>query len=230
MKLNTLKPGLTLFFLLLFFSVFSQVPNRNKIKAAIREWGTCRNVAITAYGGDIALNYRNGCVFSGNVPSRLYSALVQLNKDGEYIDDIVLTEAGRYLVLYGSNGFIWNEIPYGLEKKMREYNNDKDVITSVSFNDNDDWIIIGERVSASSEKLINTIEQGMKKWGPLWTSHMTNDGLVLVYERGFQYFGNVPEQLIIKANNANFDVYRLKFASDGAFFISDKDGHFDYTM
>jgi hypothetical protein len=122
-------------------TVFGQTRNRDKIKNAINEWGTCRNVAITSYGGDIALNYRNGCAFSGNVPQKLYDALVELNNDNEFIDDIVLTEEGRYLILYGNNGFVWNTLPYGLERKMREYNNDKDLITSVAFNDNDDRII-----------------------------------------------------------------------------------------
>jgi len=230
MKTNLSKLTLTAFLLILAVSVFGQTRNRDNIKRAINEWGTCRNVAITAYGGDIALNYRNGCAFSGNVPQKLYDALVELNDDNEFIDDIVLTEESRYLILYGNNGFVWNTLPYSLERKMREYNNDKDVITSVAFNDNNDWIIIGEKISASSDKLMQTIKDGMNKYGALWTAHMTNDGLALVYERGFQYFGNVPEQLKIRAKNADFDVYRLKFTSAGAFFISDKKGNFDYRM
>jgi hypothetical protein len=210
--------------------IFGQSRNRQKIKDAINEWGTCRNVTITSYGGDIALNHRNSCAFSGSIPQKLYDALVELNKDDEFIDDIVLTERGRYLILYGNNGFVWSDIPIGLEKKMREFNNDKDFITSVSFNDNDEWIIIGDKISASSDELMETIKKGIDKHGELWAAHMTNDGLVLVYEHGFQYFGNVPEQLKIRAKNADFDVFRLKFTSDGAFFIADKKGHYDYRM
>lgn len=230
MKTNLLKLTLTVLLFILAVSVFGQTMNRDNIKRAIDEWGTCRNVAITAYGGDIALNNRNSCAFSGNVPQKLYDALVELNDDNEFIDDIVLTEEGRYLILYGNNGFVWNTIPDGLERKMRQYNNENDVITSVAFNDNNDWIIIGEKISASSENLMQTIKDGMNKHGALWSAHMTNDGLALVYERGFQYFGNVPKELKIKAMNADFNIYRLKFTSDGAFFISDKKGNFDYRM
>ena len=230
MTMKILKLTLTSMLLLFALTTFGQTRNRDKIKSAINEWGTCRNVAITSFGGDIALNYRNGCAFSGNVPQKLYDALVELNNDNEYIDDIVLTEEGRYSILYGNNGFVWNSLSYGLERKMREYNNDKDVITSVAFNDNDEWIIIGEKINASSDKLMEIIKEGMDKYGALWAAHMTNDGLALVYERGFQYFGNVPEQLKVRAKNADFDVFRLKFTSDGSFFIADKKGHFDYRM
>ena len=52
-------------------TTFGQTRNRDKIKRAIDEWGSCRNVAITSYGGDIALNYKNACAFSGSVPQEM---------------------------------------------------------------------------------------------------------------------------------------------------------------
>ena len=113
---------------------------------------------------------------------------------------------------------------------MREYNADKDVILSVAFNDNDDWIIIGEKISASSDKIMEYIKDGLDKYGGLWSACLTNDGLALVYENGFKYLGNVPEALKLKLKTVNFDVYKLKFTSDGAYFIADKKGHFAYKM
>jgi len=225
------KRTLIIALLLCALPTFGQTRNRDKIKKAITEWGSCRNVAITRFGGDIALNYKNACAFSGSVPQKLYDELVKLNKDDEFIDDIVLTEQGRYLILYGNNGFVWNDLPSGLEEKMREYNNNKEVVLSVTFNDNDDWIIIGgENISASSDKITQMIRDGMEKHGGLWTAHLTDDGLALVYEKGFQFLGNVPEILKQRSKNAEFDVFKLKFTSDGSFFISDKKGHFDYRM
>ncbi len=113
---------------------------------------------------------------------------------------------------------------------MREYNADNDVILSVAFNDNDDWIIIGEKISASSDKIMRYIKEGMDKYGGLWAACLTNDGLALVYENGFRFWGDVPEALKLKLKTVNFDVYKLKFTSDGAYFIADKKGHFAYRM
>jgi hypothetical protein len=156
--------------------------------------------------------------------------LVKLNKANELIVDIIITEKGSWLVLYGENGFIWNEIPKSLELKMREYNKKKLVIASVTFNDNGEWILIGDEINTSGTELMETIKDGMNQFGTLWTACLTDDGVAIVYEKGYQFFGNVPDALQERVKTTTFDVFRLKFAPDGAFFISDKDGHYDYTM
>jgi len=156
--------------------------------------------------------------------------LVKLNKANEFIDDIVLTEKGSWLILYGDNGFVWNEIPKDLEVKMKEYNKKRLVIASVTFNDNGEWILIGDEINTSGTELMETIKEGMNQFGTLWTACLTDDGVAIVYEKGYQFFGNVPDVLQERVKTTEFDVFRLKFTSDGAFFISDKDGHYDYTM
>lgn len=115
-------------------SSLSAQDSRAYIKEQIREWGSCRNVAITLTGGDLALNGKNAYAASG-VPDGLLKALKELNDEGEFIDDVQLTEGGRWLILYGDNGFRWNDIPASLEKKLREYNENEEVVTSVTFND-----------------------------------------------------------------------------------------------
>jgi hypothetical protein len=55
----------------------------------------------------------------------LRNALAELNNENKYIDDVQLTENGRWLILYDDNGIRWNDIPYSLEEKLREYNNQK---------------------------------------------------------------------------------------------------------
>lgn len=104
------------------------------------------------------------------------------------------------------------------------------MILGIALNDNGDWIIIGDKISASSDRIMNMVREGMNKYGGLWSAHLTNDGLALVYENGFQYLGNVPETLKYRAKNASFDIFRIKFTSDGAFFIADRKGNFDYRM
>ena len=194
------------------------------------EWGSCRNVAVTLTGGDIALNWNNAYAYYG-IPSDLAESLDELHEDGKYIDDVQLTEDGNWLILYGDNGFVWNGIPYSLEHKIREYNDEGEVVTSVTFNDCGDWIVISqEHISASTSEIYEWIEDGIKRYGQLWSAHLTDDGMVLCYERGYKYLGNVPDNLKEALFESELDVYRIKFLSDGTYFFSDMDGYYEYYM
>ena len=204
--------------------------SREYIREAIEEWGSCRNVAVTLTGGDIALNWNNAYAYYG-IPSDLAESLDELHEDGKYIDDVQLTEDGNWLILYGDNGFVWNGIPYSLEHKIREYNDEGEVVTSVTFNDCGDWIVISqEHISASTSEIYEWIEGGIKRYGQLWSAHLTDDGMVLCYERGYKYLGNVPDNLKEALFESELDVYRIKFLSDGTYFFSDMDGYYEYYM
>lgn len=221
--------NLVLVFLCVSVTSFAQ-NSRSYIREQIEKWGSCRNVAITLTGGDLALNRNNAYAVSG-VSDDLVEALDELNEEGEYIDDVQLTEDGRWLVLYGDNGFRWNDIPSDLERTLREYNSDQEVITSVTFNDNGGWIVISrEHISASTSDVYDWIKEGIDQYGQLWAAHLTNDGLVLCYERGYKFMGDVPDVLKQKLRETSIDVYRIKFLSDGAYFIADKEGHYSYYM
>ncbi len=210
------------------FTVYSQ-NSRQYIRDAIKGWGECRNVAITRTNGDIALYGRNGCARS-NVPSGLNDALTELNNQKELIDDIQLTEAGRWLILYGNNGIRWNDIPYSLERKLREFNDNREVITSVTFNDDGDWIVITtEHISASDVRIQDWLAEGLNIYGGLWAACITDDCLVAVFERGYKFLGNVPEDLRTALRETNLDVYRLKIAGT-AWFFADMNGRYRYNM
>lgn len=204
--------------------------SRDYIKKNIQQWGSCRNVTITDTGGDIALNYKNQYAFS-NIPSGLARAIKELHDDGELIDDIQLTEGGSWLILYGNNGFRWSGIPDDLEDELREYNSNGEVVTSVTFNDQGDWIMIStEHVSTSSSNVDDWIEDGIQTYGSLWAAHLTNDGVVLCYDGGYRYYGNVSERLKKALAASRYDVYRIKFTSRGSYFFADKKGHYSYWM
>lgn len=106
--------------------------SREYIRNQIKYQGNCRNVAITKTNGDQMLYGKNGWASSG-CPTGLTNALNELNEANEFIDDVQLTESGRWLILYGNNGFRWSNIPYSLEQKIREDNDDGEIITSVTL-------------------------------------------------------------------------------------------------
>ena len=221
--------------LFLFLTLITVLPlaaqsSRSYIKERMRSWGYCRNVALTDTGGDVALNARNQYAVSG-VPRSLAETLDDLNDKGEFIDDVQLTEDGTWLVLYGDNGFWYSDIPDDLKRTLKRANNDGEIITSVTFNDRDNWIVIStEHIWASSSKIYDFIQEGMEQYGNLWAAHLTDDGLVLVFERGYKQLGDVPRDLWDALDDTKLDVYRLKFTSGGAYFFADKNGYYESYM
>lgn len=208
-----------------------EAQSRNFLREKIQGWGECKNVALTQTGGDIALYGTNGWASSGPVPAGLTRTLSSLHDEDELIDDIVLTESGSWIVLHGRNAFVWSDIPRALERRMREMNDEGELITSVTLNDDGEWIIISDKHFAASDSRIGEqIQEGMVDYGVLWAAHMTDDGLVLVFARGYLYFGNVPRGLIQALKDTSMNVFRVKFTPDGAWFIADRNGRFDYTM
>ena len=207
-----------------------EVSSREYIRRTISKWGSCRNVAITSYGGDIALNQGNAYAYK-NIPSDLAESIDELHDKGEYIDDIQLTEEERYLILYGNNGMIYKGLPDELEEKMKEYNENNEVVTSITFNDEGDWIIVStEHICASSTDIQDFIKEKMDEYGGLLAAHLTDDGLVLCYEGGYRFLGNVPENLKQALRESSYDVYRIKFTSQGSYFFADKKGRYQYNM
>ena len=219
--------------MILFILTFSMssisAQGRSYIRQCISAWGSCRNVAITRTNGDLALNNLNACAMSG-LPSGLKTALDKLNDEGEYIDDVVLTENGRYLILYGKNGIIWNDIPYSLEKKLREYNDIDEIILSVTFNDAGNWVVITTNYYASSDTEIQKwLKDGNDEFGMLWSVCITDDAIVAVFAHGYKSIGNIPADLSKALKDTHIDVFRLKIAGS-AWFFADNAGHYEYNM
>lgn len=226
-KFLAINMAVTVVFGLLSTQAFGQ--GREFIRQNILKQGECRNVAITKTNGDLMLYGLNGYART-NCPESLNEAIDELHADDEYIDDIQLTENGSWLILYGNNGFRWNDVPYSLEKKLRQYNEDEEVVYSVTFNDAGDWIIISENYFNSSDPDIDEwLMEGAEKHGELWAACVTDDALVAVYERGYKFFGEVPESLKEALRSTSLDVYRVKIAGD-AWFFADKEGRFKYRM
>jgi len=117
-----------------------------------------------------------------------------------------------------------------LEQKIREYNNNKEVVLSVSFNDYGNWCVIStEHFSCSDAKVQEWLREGMESFDGLLTVCITNDCIVAVYQGGYKFAGEVPDSLKQALRETSMDVYRLKIAGD-SWFIADKEGHYQYNM
>ena len=202
---------------------------RSFIRECITKWGECRNVAITKTNGDLALHGRNGWAGTG-LPDELSTALHELNEDNKYITDVQLTEKGNWIILYGNNGFRWSGIPKSLENKIRDYNARNEEVTSVTFNDDGEWIVITtEHYSASHTYIMDWLKKGADEYGMLWAACITDEGMVACYEKGYRFYGEMPDGLKDRLRETDFDVYRIKIAGT-AYFFADKEGHYHYKM
>lgn len=203
---------------------------REPIRRAIQRWGGCKNVAITKTNGDVALNGKNNYVVSA-VPQGLSDKLRELKRGNHLIDDVTLTENGKWVILWDTNDATWTtNAPSQLVEKIREYNDNGYVVRSITFNDRGEWAIVSdEYFSSSSTTLQNWLNDGRENYGKLWSVAIADDGAVAVYERGFRYRGNVPEDMKQALRETSYDVYRLKFAGTSWFF-ADNEGNYRYNM
>ena len=203
--------------------------NRSFIREQISYYGECKNVAITKTNGDVMLYGTNGWAATACCPSELQNALRELNDKGHYINDIVLTEQGKWLVLYGQNGFKGSGTPGDLWNKITgDFRNEN--VRSVTFNDKGDWIIITTQYySASSSRITDWLKDGANSMGALLAACITDDAMVAVYSDGFKVYGNVPEKLKTALRDTNIDVSKLKIAGT-AWFFADGNGSYSYDM
>ena len=157
MRRHLLKSVLLLMAMIMTATSVNAQRDRNYVKNAIKRWGSCKNVAITKTNGDVALSGRNGYVAS-NVPTELLNKLKELNKSNLLIDDVQLTESGRWCVLYGKNDATWtNNIPANLASKIREFHSSNYMVRSISFNDYGDWVIVSDEYYATSSRTVHSI-------------------------------------------------------------------------
>ena len=217
--------------LLAAFSASGQNDSRDYIRNAILIWGECRNVAITRINGDVAIYGNAGSGYScSGVPEELRSALSKLHNENQFIDDVQLTDNGNWLVLYGLNSMIWSGVPEDMENALYEVRDDGETVTSVTFNDDGDWIVISdEYIRASNAELRQWIVDGTENMGRVLTACLTDDAVMIVYEDGFRYDGNVPPDLLEAMRNTDIHIFRIKVSAQSWFFADISGKHFGHN-
>lgn len=214
--------------LLLAFGATAQ-NSRYYIKKSIEAWDTCRTVAISNYSGNAAITGHNSVAMQ-DLPEELSTLLKELNKSKSYIDDVQVTDDGMWIVLHGDGDISHSTLPESLESALCRFRDRGERITSVSFNDDGVWIIASERhVLASERRITEWLTAGFKEYGKLWSTCVTRRSIVAVYERGYRYLGDIPEDLKRALGRSRLNIYRLKIIDD-AWFFADKQGNYRYDM
>lgn len=203
---------------------------RDFVRKHIEKNGNCRIVSITKIGGDIVVCDDNNWAANG-CARNITDKLQEISDDGERIIDVCLTELGRFIVLYGRNAGSWNNIPSDMEYHLRRLNANDEELYSATLNDAGDWIVVGsEHYACSATWLKQWLADGGEKYGTLLAAAVSTDAAVAVYDGGYKFFGNIPEDLKGALSDTTIDVRIIKIAGP-AWFFADKTGYgYRYKM
>lgn len=215
-------------FALLSLPVAAQ--SRDFLRESIDKYGECRNVAITQGHGSVMLFGINGWVADEFCPSSLKRNLRKLHQNGEDIVDVCITQSGNWIILYGRNGFNWLGVPDSLIPVLYKCNGDDEEVVTVTFRDDGDWVVVTKNyVDCNNPDIYSWIMEGCELYGNVRTVTMSDDGIIVIYEKGHRTSGEVPETLCTALSNTDIEVHCVKFAGE-AWFFSDGVARYEYLM
>lgn len=195
-------------------------PSHKFLEKQLDKRSDCKSVVITKKNGDALLYGDCGWGASKLCPVKFSRTLFEVSEwQDTTIHDIHISELGKWYILYGDNQIHSDLLYENLEEQIKRCQDKQDKITTVTFNDKGDWIVICEKsLSASSDDLMDWLSEGCDKYGQLWTACVTDDAAVACYEFGFKFWGNVPENLKTTLRNCKSDVYTVKISGNAWFF------------
>ena len=203
---------------------------REFVRNHIEKNGNCRIVSITKIGGDIVVCGDNNWAANG-CSRNITDTLQEITDDGGRIIDVCLTELGRFVVLYGRNAGSWNNIPRDMEYHLRRLNANNEELYSATLNDAGDWIVVGsEHYACSATWLKEWLAEGGRKFGVLRAAAVSTDAAVAVYDGGYRFYGNVPEDMKSALRETTIDVRIVKIAGSAWFFADSTGYRYRYRM
>ena len=207
--------------------------SRKYIRDFIKEAGGCRIAAITSKGADIAISHKNGYAFCNNCPSALASAIKEIRTKDYRINDVSLTDAGKWVVIFGGNGIRKNGIPDAMYDALVKFHDNGEEIYCASLNDVGDWVVISDKhYSASSTELIDWLELTKKsgKYGKLMYVSLADEAQVAVFNGGYAVRGKYPKDMWEAIKRSDFIPKVVKMAGDSWFFADETGSRYHYSM
>lgn len=207
--------------------------SRSEIRNSISKWGQCKDGCITNSYGSVVLYSSNGYSYCGNCPQQLTTALKDKNNNGVVLNDVTITDQGKWLLIFDNNNFIGQNIPQSMQTQLNSIFNaiPNDTIQSASFNDANEWVIVTSKYFyTSSEDFTNILRKNIESYGKINTVSIFNDGCIACYKSGFYSLGNVPSIVISAANSFKIHPYIVKFDNCGNYLICTKNGNYSYNL
>lgn len=196
------------------------------------KWNELRNGTLAERSGAGVVIYgNNGYAYTGSTPEALKNKIVELNKANVKIDDVCVTENGRYCLIWGDNGYAAKG-PQEFLNILEDFNHRKETIRSVALTDGGAWAIVGEtNTSCANTTLLQFVNDARNKYGTIYSISLSNMGAIVVCcERGVAWNNMVSNNVVDEIKKANFSVRFVKFSTNGKFIITDGDKTSRYNM
>ena len=210
-----------------------KLKSRSEIRNSISEWGECKGGCITNNCGSVALYSANGYSYCGNCPQQLVIALKEKNGEGLSLNDVTITDQGKWLLIFDNNKFIGQDVPQGMQTQLNAIYNTTpaDTIQSASFNDASEWAIVTRKyIYTSSENFTSILRKNINSYGRLNTVSIFNGGFVACYKSGSFCFGNVPAVVNSAIQSFKYYPYIVKFDDCGNYLICTRTGGYSYNL
>lgn len=177
--------------------------------------------AVVIFGG-------NGYNYNG-LPSDMVSAMKYCNDNRIVIDDVCVTDAGYWCVVYGGNKFKGN-LPSGLRTSLDNAQSEGENILSVSISENGDYAWVTDNKYGASNDVDKTImEKSMQLYGDLRSVCITNKGCIATCVDGL-LFWDVPLSIVEKISNQDAKPKVVRFTDSGTFIALDGESLAAYYM
>ena len=204
---------------------------RGYIRKFIDEREECRIVAITKEGGNVAVVGKNTSAVCGTYPNKLWDALKEISNAGHRITDVCLTDKGKWVVLFGKNGYRSDGLPEQMCNWLSRFHDDKEALLSATVNDRGDWAVISDKhFISSSTKIQNRLNEGMAECGNPLSVSITDDAGVAVFERGYYWWGNYTKDLRESIKKSDFKPSVIRMAGDSWFYANESGKYYWYSM
>lgn len=205
----------------------------NFLREQIGKWKELRNGTLAeGSGAGVVLYGNNGYAYTRNTPDALKNAIVEQNKANKNIEDVCVTEQGKFSIIFDNYGYqISGGCPQEFLNALNLYNARREKIVSVALDDNGRWAVVGENNFNSAMSIFSDIKAAINKYGRLYSVSLTNSGaFVVCCERGVYWNNMVPNNVIDEIKKANFGVRYVKFTANGKFIITDGNTTARYNM
>lgn len=203
--------------------------SRSGIRDAITNNNSCMNGTLSCEKGAIAIFGTNGYYCTMSVPANLSAKLKYINSINGTVNDINITDNGKFVVVWNSNQW-YGIMPQGALDKLRALGLSVD-LRSVAFDNNGNYVIVtSDNVYSSSGNYERFCKAKKDELGELYSVSMTTSGIVCCYERGATFYGAVPANVVNAMNSCAQTPRFVKFNDRGDYLICASTGYYTFNI
>ena len=202
------------------------------IRETIKKWGICRLASFTDKGQGIVIRGHNEFVYTPNIPDGMKRVLESLKENPyAYIAEIGITEYYWFVIYKDSSWHGKGYVPDRFKKDLNYLFQTNVLIRSITMNDNGDYIVVTNKNHIATRYKDQEMIRNAG-CGRILSAHITNDGALMQFERGFKGYC-VPTEInskleeITKELESNLQLMRF---TDGGLYLFANEDYYNIYM